>query len=186
MIIFVLGGIKSGKSKFAENLAHQFEEKYKDVFYIATYKNLNNDEEMIERIKEHRKRRDKKWKTLEISKVKNIVKEIKKISNAIVIIECITTLVSYELINLNNTKDNTAKNQKGKILSDFENMIKEMKKNREILFILVSNEVGMGIIPDNKLARIYEDVLGSVNQKLAENSDSVYFMIAGIPIKLKG
>lgn len=177
MIFFILGGVKSGKSNFAESIVRKYKEekKYKKVFYIATYKDFGEDEEMKKKIENHKKRRDKEWKLIEISSVDKIIENMKEISNSIIIIECITTLVAYELLYENKEKE--------KIIKNFDELVNIMKKDN--LFVVVSNEVGTGIIPENKLSRNYCEILGIVNQKIAANSDVVYFMVAGIPIKIK-
>lgn len=162
MITLILGGARSGKSNFAQKLAEG-----RKVLFVATAEAL--DDEMRERIEEHKKQRPSSWRTLEAPN-----KLGKKIAEStgdseVVIIDCMTMLVSNTLSD---------------VKKEIEELIDCMKKvNAD--FIIISNEVGLGIVPENKLSRIYRDALGWVNKRLAEFADEVYFMIAGIPVKIK-
>jgi len=174
-LIFILGGARSGKSMFAEELAERFNQ---DVVYIATFPK-NDDLEMIERIKMHKKMRNCSWKTLEIDNIDEIILNIKKnkIKNSVIIIECLTILVSNLLMN-----DKTDKI----IINKIHELIDFIKNNNTgNIYIIVSNEVGQGIVPKNKLARNYRDILGKVNQKIAKNADEFYMIFAGIPVEIK-
>jgi len=165
-LTFILGGARAGKSGFALELAQKSGKK---VTFIATATPL--DSEMRERIKDHKKVRPRNWETIEITN--NLDKKIDQEKNRVILIDCLTIYVSH-LMNLNQDK----------ILSQVKKIIGAIKKsNSEV--IVVSNEVGCGIVPNNKLGREYRDVLGKVNQMFAWAADEFYTMFAGIPINIK-
>jgi len=173
-VIFILGGVRSGKSRFAQELAKKLGRK---VLFVATGQAL--DEEMKARIEEHKKVRPSSWRTLEL--FNNVGKRIKaRIGDAeVVIVDCLTLLVSNLL--KNEAKYPEAEKQ---VLAEIESLISCLD-GVPATFIIVSNEVGMGIVPRNRLARLYRDLLGKVNQLIAEKADEVYLMVAGIPLRLK-
>ncbi len=165
-LIFILGGARSGKSSFALELAKK---TGKIVTFIATA--VPFDSEMKERINNHKGSRPKNWKTIET--VNNLDEEIYREGNEVILIDCLTIYVS-NLINL----------CKDEILNHIKKIIKAIKKSQS-KFIVVSNEVGFGIVPNNKLSRKYRDILGWVNQIFALEADEFYVMFAGIPINMK-
>jgi adenosylcobinamide kinase/adenosylcobinamide-phosphate guanylyltransferase len=172
---FILGGARSGKSRFAQELASKLKKR---VLFVATCEPL--DEEMSARIKVHQRSRPRNWKTLETPT--DVAKTMKgKIGDAeIVIIDCLTLLVS----NLMGTEDIDAETLEKKVTAELEDLIVFIRK-KKAHFIIVSNEVGLGLVPPYPGGRVYRDALGMANQMLARNADEVYFMIAGIPIPLK-
>jgi adenosylcobinamide kinase/adenosylcobinamide-phosphate guanylyltransferase len=173
-MIFITGGARSGKSTFAQQLASTISN---DVLFIATAEPL--DDEMAERIKNHRESRPKSWKTLELPR--NLSNSLldKQIKSDVVIIDCLTLLVA------NLMQESTSMSILEKqVLSEIAALINFIKSTAAD-YIIVSNEVGLGLVPDNKLARDYRDILGKVNQVMAQNADDIYFMISGIPQKIK-
>lgn len=179
-LLFVLGGARSGKSKFAEELAKKINEKFnKEVIYIATFP-ANDDPEMIERIAMHKKNRPKNWKTLEIGNTGDIISMLaeNKAANSVIIIECLTILVSNLLTDGMDDK---------KILNEIDELIEFIKNenNSDNIYIVVSNEVGHGIVPGNELARRYRDVLGKANQLIAKDADEFYVMFAGFGVNVR-
>jgi len=173
--ILILGGARSGKSQFAQDYAGELSD---DVLYVATAE--VGDEEMRERIEAHRISRPQSWRTVEAS-----VEVGKKIRNrigksAVVIIDCITLLVSNVLVRYEEDP-----HLEQRIQSEIEDLI-NINKESNTVFLIVSNEVGLGLVPDNRLGRLYRDFLGRVNQMLAQHADEVYFMVAGIPLRIKG
>jgi len=174
-IILILGGARSGKSSFAQELAKELSDK---VLFVATGEPL--DEEMQSRIEAHQKDRPGTWRTLE-SPV-NISPPLKfEIGDAeVVIIDCLTLLVAN---NLGKELDYTRAEEQ--VLAEI-NELNITTSQLNITFIIVSNEVGTGLVPDNKLGRIYRDLLGKANQLVARNASDVYLMIAGIPTRIKG
>lgn len=173
-IIFILGGARSGKSSFAQKLAEQHG---KNVLFVATAQAL--DSEMKKRIEIHKKSRPQHWVTVEQpTKIDKVIYQYPQIDT--VIIDCITLLVSNVILNTRGTKTNDVK----AVQKEISSLIKTMQTS-SLLFILVSNEVGLGIVPESKLARTYRDILGKVNQQITSIADEVYFLISGIPLKIK-
>jgi adenosylcobinamide kinase / adenosylcobinamide-phosphate guanylyltransferase len=174
-IILLLGGARSGKSYYAQQLAGELGSK---VLFVATGEPL--DEEMQARIAEHKKHRPQKWRTQEIPT--RIGKGIeKKIGEAeVVVIDCVTLLISNLL------RDEPATAEAGKrIATEIDELIDTMDR-LDASFIIVSNEVGMGLVPDNKIGRVYRDLLGKANQLLAKRATEVYLMLACLPVQVKG
>ncbi|MBL7070231.1 MAG: bifunctional adenosylcobinamide kinase/adenosylcobinamide-phosphate guanylyltransferase [Candidatus Omnitrophica bacterium] len=168
-ITFIIGGARSGKSSFALKLAR----RYKQVAFIATCEPLDN--EMRQRIRLHQKQRPRVWQTFQ--EYKDLTIALKKISNKTdcIIIDCLTLLVSNLL--LKGATQSMIEQKIKKIitfLSDFKGRV-----------IIVSNEVGMGIVPVSKLGRDFRDINGIINQIVAGKSQEVFFMIAGIAQKIK-
>lgn len=169
-ITFILGGARSGKSRQAVKMADQTDKK---IAFIATCQAL--DEEMRERIQRHKKERPKNWKTFE--EPVNLAARIKKIGNKydIILIDCLTLWVSNLLL----LEFNETKIKKG--IEETLGALRETKANS----VIVSNEVGLSIVPTNILAREFRDIAGTINQIVAQKADSVIFMAAGIPMEIK-
>jgi len=173
---FILGGARSGKSRFAQELAAKLGKR---VLFVATGEPL--DEEMNARIEVHKRSRPHTWKTLEAPT--NVAKAMKgKIGDAeVVIVDCLTLLVS----NLMGTEDIDAETLEKKVTAELEDLVAFMRTTKAY-FIIVSNEVGLGLVSPYPAGRVYRDALGMANQMLAKNADEVYLMVAGIAIPLKG
>ena len=169
-IIFILGGARSGKSQYAVKLA---KEKAKKVAFIATC--LPKDLEMKRRITLHKKIRPLYWQTFE--EPQDIPLLLKKIGSQfeVIIIDCLTLWVSDFL--LRGLKEEIIEDKVNKMLT----VLKEIKSKS----IIVSNETGLGVVPENKLARDFRDIAGRINQIVASKSDEVFFMFSGIPLKIK-
>lgn len=169
--VLVLGGARSGKSDYALQRALKWKGQ---LVYFATAE--AKDEEMKERIARHRaERRSRRWVTIE--EPLEVVWRLKEMDENIgaVILDCVTLWVSNAL--LNDQKD------------DLESQVAELVEELPLFpfhFLAVSNEVGLGIVPDSPLGREYRDLLGSVNQRLARVCKEVVFMTAGIPMQVKG
>ncbi len=174
-IILLLGGARSGKSHYAQQLAKELSNK---VLFVATGEAL--DEEMQARIAEHKKDRPQNWHTLELST--GIGRGIEKgIGDAgLVIIDCLTLLIS----NLLHDEPDYPEAEK-RVLSEINQLIAVMDR-LDASFVIVSNEVGMGLVPETKLGRIYRDLLGKANQLLASHATEVYLMVACLPVQVKG
>jgi len=186
-LIFVLGGARSGKSSFAEEKAKNLslrslskENKASRVIYIATFGDYS-DKEMMKRIEKHKNKRSKEWKTLETEKISDICLSVRETKNSVIIIECLTILLSNLL--LESHKKNTCETEES-VVNKISDLIMSIKKSNNIV-IVVSNEVGEGIVPENKLAREYRDILGLSNQLMAKNADEFYVMFAGMPVEIK-
>jgi adenosylcobinamide kinase/adenosylcobinamide-phosphate guanylyltransferase len=170
-MIFVTGGCRSGKSRYALHYANQH---FSKKLFLATCEVL--DEEMAQRIENHKKMRGPEWHTVEepvdiIDRIKNEAAD-----SEVILIDCLTLW----LYNLLMKWDNDLR-----IMEETETLIDTLKKS-DASFILVSNEVGMGIVPADPLSRRYRDLLGTMNQRIAEALDTVIFMVSGMPIFLKG
>lgn len=182
-IILVTGGARSGKSSFAESLCIKQNNK---TAYIAT--SVAFDDEMKNRVKKHQESRPKNWKTYEIYKdIYSIVEELNK-NHDTVIMDCVTLMVN----NLMFTHGIEVDEATSKELNELENYIREQitklleaVKKTNLYFVMVTNEIGMGIVPENKLSRIYGDFVGRANQLIASYSNEVYFVVSGIPMKVK-
>lgn len=181
--IFILGGVRSGKSRFALELARQWQ--YEDVLFVATAE--AKDEEMRERIEKHRKERPDYWKTLESPR--NVGKAINEYPTPVngVIIDCVTVLLGNIMSEMDESEmdEPYSIDLLESIVFDEFNQICEAYQKSTADFIVVSNEVGLGVVPAFASGRIYRDVLGTINQKFAAVADEVFFLISGIPLKVK-
>ncbi|MEE8470857.1 MAG: bifunctional adenosylcobinamide kinase/adenosylcobinamide-phosphate guanylyltransferase [Dehalococcoidia bacterium] len=174
-VTLILGGARSGKSQYAHELADMLGGR---VLYVATAEAL--DEEMSSRIEAHKRSRPSSWRTLEVQT--DVAEAIRSgIGDAeVVIIDCLTLLVS----NLMSEEDLSAEALEEKVAAELEDIIALMG-NMSSHFIIVSNELGLGLVPLHPSGRAYRDVLGLANQMLARRADEVYLMIAGIPLVAK-
>ena len=176
-ITFLLGGARSGKSSYAQSLA---EESGKSVTFIATAQAL--DDEMSARIQEHRAERSVTWETLEVPLA--ISAHTKQIKSEVVIVDCITLLVSNLLMQF--VQDDLVNEAPFKLAlqKEVEELIVAMR-GQERDWIIISNELGLGLVPPYQMGRVYRDWLGWANQRLAREADKVIFMVAGIPMVIK-
>lgn len=168
--IFVFGGVRSGKSSYAVKLAKASKQK---VGFIATAG--AGDDEMERRIKTHKKSRPSSWKLIEEGiNVDEALSKL-KLKNGLVIVDCLGLLVTNMLMD---------KMSDGAIRKKINSVCSAIKKSG-LDVIVVSNDVGSGLVPDNLLARRFRDLLGLANQIMAKKSNEVIFMQVGIPVKLK-
>ena len=167
-ITFILGGARSVKSTYALKLAA----KRNKVAFIATCQ--ARDKEMSERIKLHKRSRPLHWETFEEPCAPSVL--LNKIGDGfeIILIDCLTLLISNLM--LKGMKED-------KIKQEIDSLIDVLKKIKAES-IIVSNEVGLGIVPNNKLARDFRDIAGKINQVVAEESSRVFFMVSGMPIQI--
>jgi adenosylcobinamide kinase / adenosylcobinamide-phosphate guanylyltransferase len=183
-IIFILGGARIVKSAFAEALA----KKYHDVIYIATAE--AKDDEMRERIQTHRSRRPIHWKTIESPYAVDKVVSEQNGQAGLIFIDCVTLYITNMLL-----KDETATIAAGlgfhggiqkqeQILEEIKKLVCSCRESGSDI-IIVSNEVGLGIVPDNFLSRMFRDIAGYANQIIADEADEVYFVVAGIAQRIK-
>jgi adenosylcobinamide kinase/adenosylcobinamide-phosphate guanylyltransferase len=172
-LIFILGGARSGKSVFAEKLAR--ERGGDAVLFIATAE--AGDEEMKARIAEHRARRPSTWETIEAPREASRALENYRGGARVIVLDCLTLLVSNVLLADKARAREWVERQVDALIA--------WQKSRKVDLIVVSNEVGMGIVPDNALGRAYRDLLGAVNQRLAREADRVFMMVAGLPLEIK-
>lgn len=178
MIRFITGGARSGKSTFAEEL---YKDR-KDVVYIATAKIW--DQEMEERVRLHQETRPREWRTFEGNYDLH-----KAVGNEkYYLLDCLTVLTSNIMFDLSGQLDYIDYDLQGKIentvLKEVENLIKKINDKGYDLS-LVSNEVGYSIVPDNHVSRVFRDIQGRINQKVASLCHEAYLVVAGIPVKIK-
>ncbi len=182
-ITFVIGGARSGKSSFVLNEVSKLEGSRA---YIATGEAL--DDEMHDRISKHKEDRGTEWNTYEepvdIAKVLTDIKD----TYSVVVIDCLTLWLSNVLMITKNKEQRSKTTEKSmkeltEVLRCFKNPSR-VTRHTSRLFI-VSNELGMGIVPENAMAREFRDLTGFLNQKVAAIADEVLLVTAGIPMKIK-
>ena len=166
----VIGGCRSGKSRHALHLAEQVSGQ---KIFIATC--IPHDKEMEQRVMHHQRQRDSTWKTLEapIFLPDAIIKQ--GLKGNVLLVDCLTLWINNLIMDDRNA---------AKIDNHIINLIRSLDE-AECPVILVSNEVGCGIVPENKLARRFRDIAGFTNQKVADFADRVIWMVAGISVKIK-
>lgn len=180
-LIFIIGGARSGKSRYAVDLAKELSSKGTspaldkgNVAFIATATSL--DDEMKDRIRIHKISRPRQWKVIEEGRdIGPILPELED-GYKVVLIDCLGLLVSNLLAS--NLTDK-------QIEANIKDLIKTIQEVN-LTTIIVSNEVGSGIVPDNPLARRFRDLLGLANQMLAKKAEEVIFLQSGIPLIIKG
>jgi len=176
-LIFILGGARSGKSTLAEQLAH--ERGGDDVLFVATAQAF--DDEMRERIAAHQHSRPSTWRTLEAPL--QLASALRTLPLAkTIVVDCITLLTSNVLLSLSEDATQTHVNEA--VAEEIDAFIALLKSSQSS-WIVVSNEVGMGIVPAYRLGRFFRDALGMANQRLARSADRVILMVAGLPWELK-
>jgi len=182
-LVFVTGGARSGKSSFAEKIAKGCE---CDVVYIAT--SIPFDDEMRARIKKHIERRPSNWKTIEAYKDMDKHLENEKNENVVFLLDCITIMITNIMLEYSIDWDVATDREidciEVAINLEMEKLLKIIKE-KNATFILVTNEIGMGIVPESRLPRAFRDIAGRINQFIAKASDEVYLCVSGIPVKIK-
>jgi adenosylcobinamide kinase/adenosylcobinamide-phosphate guanylyltransferase len=178
-LTFILGGARSGKSSHAERLATRESPR---VLYIATGQGL--DEEMRARIAAHRQKRRASWQTLELPTGVGKGLLAHPPEAEVVVLDCLTLLVSNLLLqaspDLDHPDETAARSLVQAEVTDLLQAIQSIPAH----WIVVSNEVGHGLVPSNPVGRIFRDLLGWANQRLAAQADDVLWMVAGIPVPI--
>jgi adenosylcobinamide kinase/adenosylcobinamide-phosphate guanylyltransferase len=170
-IIFVTGGCRSGKSRFALDYANKH---FKNKIFLATAPAL--DDEMKKRIKAHQEARGPEWAAMEEQTESAKAVASVKTNYEVILLDCMTLWLSNIIM---------AGEQESQIFSRTEAFIEAIQKIPQSV-IIVSNEVGYGIVPVNDIARQFRDIMGTVNQRLAACADVVVWTIAGLPQIIKG
>ncbi len=166
-LTLVLGGARSGKSRYAESLVEALPPPW---IYLATAE--ARDAEMEKRIAAHRARRDGRWQTVEAPH--DLAAALAGVpKGAAMLVDCLTLWLSNRML---------AEADMDHEIERLEAALVEQKGT----VVLVSNEVGAGIVPDNALARRFQDLQGTLNQKVAARASRVVFMVAGLPLHVKG
>ena len=179
-IILVLGGVRSGKSAFAEKLVRQME---RPTLYLAT--GAATDSEMAQRILRHREARPAEWRTVEepLKLADGLATGLETSGpNSVVLVDSLDTWVSNLLLA-----------HEGKSAGQLESLAKSrvvqligVCENLSSPVVMVSSEVGHSLVPPNELGRRFQDLLGLVNQQAADLAHQVYLVVAGIPVEIKG
>jgi adenosylcobinamide kinase/adenosylcobinamide-phosphate guanylyltransferase len=177
-LILVLGGVRSGKSDYAEELAQSLGQA--QVLFVATAE--AGDAEMARRIAAHQQSRPASWRTFEASHSIGEAIQRQIGDAAVVLVDCITLLVSNVMLALGDDPDAAQAEQA--VQDEIQGLLQTCRRN-PITCIAVSNEVGLGVVPEHRLGRLYRDLLGKANQALAAQADEVYLMVAGLAVELK-
>lgn len=171
VIEFIIGGCRSGKSRYALESASRFSVKKRT--FVATCVPL--DDEMRERVARHQQERGAAWSTIEAPlELPEAILE-KGASSDVILVDCLTLWISNLL--MESEALDTVFDHVGRLLKSLE--------QASCSIIIVSNEVGTGIVPENRLARLYRDAVGWTNQRIATHADRVFWMVAGIPVQIK-
>lgn len=165
-LTLVLGGARSGKSRYAERLTATLPPPW---IYVATAETL--DAEMTERIAAHRKRRDANWRTVEAPR--DLAAPLSAYRNSPVLVDCLTLWLSNVML-----ADADVETEMAQLESALAATTSAV--------VLVANEVGFGIVPEHPLGRRFRDLQGVLNQRIAARADRVILMVAGLPLALKG
>ena len=181
-ITFITGGARSGKSTYAERIA---KESNKQIAYIAT--SIPFDDGMKSRIKKHRAQRPKEWATIEKYRNFNQVVELQDYQEAdILLVDCVTVMIN-NLMFYSGLDFDTCEVEEVDVLE--KEIIEEVKKlldlSHEKDMIIVTNELGMGLVPAYKMGSYYRDIVGRINQYIASRADDVYFIVSGLQMKIK-
>jgi len=181
--ILVLGGARSGKSTFAARLAGEHGGR---VIFVATATAL--DQEMEQRIAKHRQERPSSWVTIEAPTHLASALEGKLLSGDVVLLDCLTLAVFNLMAEIagNHLDDASfdATHVRRHLQTDLDALLQACRR-AEATLIVVSNEVGLGLVPPYPLGRVYRDLLGFANQWLAQKAERVYLLVAGLPVEVK-
>ena len=188
-LTLILGGARSGKSTFAEQRARELGGE--SVLYVATSE--MKDDEMQQRVAKHRAERLTAWGTLEAPR--NVAQALRQDGSKakVILLDCMTFLVANHLMDAAAPKDNPFDDPsadpfdpqiEADVVTEVEALVTYVQQS-EVDLIVVSNEVGLGVVPPYELGRAYRDILGRANQILARHADEVQLLVAGIPMKVK-
>lgn len=180
-IILVTGGQRSGKSTYAEKMALDLSGDNKCV-YMATAKVW--DDEFAKRVALHKQRRGEQWVNIEEEKF--LSKH--NVAGKVVLIDCVTLWSTNFFFEISTSSENESSGEKGNVVKRSLEAVKdEFDKftQQDATFVFVTNEIGLSGVSENKIQRQFTDLLGWLNQYIASKADEVYFMVSGIPIKIK-
>lgn len=176
-LTLILGGARSGKSSYAQELAA---ERGKIVLYVATAE--AGDEEMAARIAAHRRERPLDWRTLEAATGLGAAIREQAGEAEVVLLDCLTLLANNVIVPLPEPVSADAAEEA--LNAEVDGLLAAHSAGNA-QWIVISNEVGLGLVPPYPLGRVYRDALGRANQRLAKAADEVILMVAGLPIFLK-
>ena len=183
-LILILGGARGGKSEFADGLAVQLGER---VLYVATAQ--AGDDEMRRRISDHRTSRPRSWTTVEapIGVGAAVSAALRDHPAEVVLLDCVTLLVSNVVLGDLPDGDPDLVDEaaaRSRVSAEMDELLATYRASKAS-WIIVTNEVGWGLVPPYPLGRVYRDLLGWANQRLAQAADRVYLVVAGLPIDVK-
>ncbi len=190
-LILVTGGVRSGKSSFAEKLAA---ESGKKVIYLATAR--VEDEEMRQRVESHRKRRHASVQTIEEALEPHLVIEEKGLDKTLILLDCLTLLLTNRF--LKDIDQRGALREGEDIFADehileeaatrtlnYIQLLADTAKSSPAEVVVVTNEVGMGVVPEYPVGRVFRDMSGRANQIMAASADQLWFVVCGVPQRFK-
>lgn len=175
-LILVVGGVRSGKSRFAQDLAQQLGGDH--VLFVATAE--AGDDEMSRRIDHHRRSRPAVWQTMEQPLAAG--EAIMRLDAAppVILVDCLTLLVSNAMLQC----DGDAEAAQQRVTAETQALI-DASRRHEAAMIIVSGEVGLGLVPEHPSGRMFRDLLGWANQMIAAEADATYFMVAGLAVDVR-
>ena len=185
-VIMVTGGSRSGKSVIAEQKAK--EKLTREVMTkIIADSDIPIDDDMKERIRMHQERRDPEWGTYE--GYRDLGEVVKNTEKNTILLDCVTVMITNILFeeeerDFDKISASEVEKLESEVIKELTNLVKAIRDEDKTL-IIVSNEVGMSIVPSYRLGRIFSDISGKANQVLASLSDEVYVAISGLPLRLK-
>lgn len=174
-LFLVTGGARSGKSRYAEELVESFGG---EVAYVATLE--PGDDEMSRRIERHKVRRPRNWRTAEAPL--DVAEAVKRSEEPVVMLDCLSGWVSNLLLAHEERGEEAILDAVRGAVEDLLLVVRALEKS----VVVVTNEVGSGVVPDHRLGRWYRDALGLANQRVAAEADAVCMVAVGIPLVLKG
>lgn len=188
-LTLILGGARSGKSTFAERRAKELGGD--GVLYVATSE--TKDEEMVQRVEKHRADRPSSWGTVEASR--NVAQALRaeRSGAKVVLLDCMTFLVANHLMDAAAPEEDPFDDPsadpfdaqiEADVVAEVEALVAYVQET-DVEMLVVSNEVGLGVVPPYELGRAYRDILGRSNQILAHHADEVQLLVAGIPMRVK-
>lgn len=180
-LTLVTGGARAGKSELAELMASQSPHS---VYYLATMQLWADDAESVARIDKHRRRRPPQWRTIESPlQLDSVVRDLPP-GPGFVIIDCLSLYVSNMLLHDFNETANPYEKEPV-IARAVDRLMESIKARPDLQFVVVTNEVGLGIVPENSLARAYRDILGAANRTVGQHADSAWLVVCGLNVRLK-
>ncbi|MBX9722883.1 MAG: bifunctional adenosylcobinamide kinase/adenosylcobinamide-phosphate guanylyltransferase [Candidatus Obscuribacterales bacterium] len=183
-LTFITGAVRSGKSLLAEELATK---SGKPVYYLASMQILGEDPEQIRRLELHRARRPAEWKTIDAAfNLQQTIPDLPA-QNACAIFDCLSLYITNMMIDTTGSgkEEGNPYDKENEIMSQIKLLLDAMAQRPDIEFIVVSNEVGWGVVPETVLGRAFRDFLGLANQQFAAQAQRAFLSCAGLRLQLK-
>lgn len=182
-LTFITGGARSGKSLFAQTLACGTGQR---VYYLATMEMRADDEEQLARVARHRAGRPPEWHTVECGRA--AARAIESLPDgSVAVLDCLSLFISNFMV-FPETSSTTASDPyslEAQIMADVEHLLVTIERRPAVEVIVVSNEVGWGVVPETSMGRAFRDLLGQANQLFAGRASQSHLLCAGIPLRLK-